>query len=79
MDSHNILNKNNMELYYVNINAQSTGEHEVHTSTCRYLPSSMNLKRLGYFSTCKEAVQEAKKYYSNVDGCYYCCNPCHKK
>ena len=67
-----------MDHYYVNMNAQSTGEHEVHKDGCSYLPNIENRKHLGYFSTCKQALQEAKKYYSNVDGCYYCTN-CHTK
>lgn len=68
-----------MAYYYVNKNAQSTGEHEVHTSTCAYCPSSQNALYLGSFNTCSEALQAARRYYPNVDGCYYCCNPCHKK
>lgn len=66
-----------MAYYYVNKNAQSTGEHEVHKEDCSYLPDSSNRIGLGYFSSCKEAVKEAKKHYDNVDGCYYCCKPCH--
>lgn len=65
--------------YYVNKNAQSKGEHEVHTGSCSYLPDADNRIYLGDFSNCKEAVKEARKYYDNVDGCYYCCNDCHTK
>lgn len=65
--------------YYVNTQAQSGGEHEVHTGDCSYLPNVENRKYLGYFDNCKDALAEAKKTYSNVDGCYYCCNSCHKK
>ncbi len=68
-----------MALYYVNKNAQPSGEHEVHTSTCSYLPSLENRLYLGSFNTCAEAIKEAKKHYSNVDGCYHCCSLCHKK
>jgi len=68
-----------MENYYVNKNAQPTGEHEVHKSTCQHLPDSTNLIYLGYFSNCADALREARKYYSNVDGCYYCCPDCHKR
>ena len=70
---------NIMAHYYVNKNAQSTGEHEVHTSTCDKLPESYNLKDLGYFSNCADAVKKAREFYSNVDGCYYCCRPCNKR
>jgi len=68
-----------MATYYVNKNAQSTGEHEVHTSGCSYLPDASNRKNLGDFTNCKDAVNAAGKIYNNVDGCYYCCNSCHKK
>ncbi len=63
--------------YYVNKNAQSNGDHEVHTEDCRYLPNSENRKFLGEFSNCKDAVTEAKKTYSKSNGCYYCCSSCH--
>lgn len=49
-----------MDYYYVNKNAQSTGEHEVHKSTCSYLPHSSNLIGLGYFSNCVDAVKKQK-------------------
>lgn len=68
-----------MATYYVNKNAQPTGEHEVHTSTCDHLPSSWNLQPLGDFNNCREALAAARAYYSDVDGCYYCCNLCHTK
>jgi len=66
-----------MDYYYVNENAQNNGDHEVHKSNCNYLPDVKNLKGLGYFSNCADAVKEAKKTYSQSDGCYYCCNACH--
>lgn len=65
--------------YYVNTNAQDTGEHEVHTSGCPHPPAPANRKQLGDFSSCKPAVAAAKKIYSKVDGCAYCCPACHKK
>ncbi len=68
-----------MAQYYVNINAQSSGEHEVHTSSCNYLPLSENRIYLGSFDNCTSAVREAKKFYNNVDGCFYCCRPCHTR
>ena len=68
-----------MPTYYVNKNAQPTGEHEVHTSTCFRLPELENRINLGVFSNCREAIREAKKHFSNVDGCYFCSNECHTK
>ena len=68
-----------MATYYVNKNKQSTGEHEVHKENCIYLPDANNRQYLGIFYYCQDAVNEAKKYYSNVDGCLYCSSECHKK
>lgn len=68
-----------MAYYYVNKNAQSSGEHEVHKSGCSFMPEEINRKYLGTFDSCSDAVKEAKKSYNTVDGCYYCCSDCHKK
>ena len=68
-----------MERYYVNTNAQSTGEHEVHKDGCHKMPELQNRIYLGYFSDAKEAVSEARRYFSNVDGCYYCASEAHRK
>ncbi|OYP03536.1 hypothetical protein CI599_10070 [Vibrio cholerae] len=63
--------------YYVNKNAQTNGDHEVHTSVCSHLPAEHNRLYLGMFANCRDAVREAKKTYSKSNGCYYCCNLCH--
>lgn len=68
-----------MAKYYVNRNAQPTGEHEVHKQGCSYMPAPQNCAYLGDFTNCHDAVAEARKRYSNVDGCYYCCNDCHTR
>jgi len=68
-----------MSKYYVNKKAQSGGEHEVHTTGCSFLPAQENRVYLGEFNSCGPAVTEAKKHYSNVDGCFYCSNACHTK
>ena len=66
-----------MAIYYVNKQAQSNGDHEVHKSGCSYMPSTENSIFLGEFSSCHGAVREAKKYYPQADGCYYCSPDCH--
>jgi len=66
-----------MASYYVNKNAQDNGDHEVHTTGCSYMPNPANRIYLGDYTSCQPAVQEAKKHYSQVNGCYYCSNPCH--
>ncbi len=65
-----------MARYYVNNKAQEKGEHEVHKSGCDDMPADKT--DLGEHSNCQSAVIEAKKTHSNVDGCFYCCNECHK-
>ncbi|KKK53077.1 hypothetical protein LCGC14_3098390 [marine sediment metagenome] len=66
-----------MYQYYVNKNEQSNGDHEVHRSDCNRLPDQENRLRLGLYSKCSGAVREAKKYYTQSNGCYYCSNECH--
>lgn len=66
-----------MATYYVNDNAQNTGEHEVHLSTCTFLPSYRSF--LGEHASCWGAIVEARKIYSNVDGCFWCSNACHTR
>lgn len=63
--------------YYVNKNAQSNWDHEVHKSGCFRMPNEENRKYLWNFESCWPAKQEAKKYYEKADGCYYCCPNCH--
>jgi len=66
-----------MKHYYVNKNAQSNGDHEVHTEDCKNCPDSINRKYLGYYDNCQDAVLEAKKHYPKSNGCYYCSRECH--
>ena len=65
--------------YYVNKRAQLTGEHEVHAEDCTYLPNVVNRQYLGMFDSPQKAVEEARKYYLNVDGCFFCCYLAHTK
>ncbi len=68
-----------MARYYVNRNSQLTGEHEVHKGTCHRMPKLQNRIYLGDFLDAKEAAREARRYFDNVDGCYYCASEAHKK
>jgi hypothetical protein len=63
--------------YYVNKNAQTNGDHEVHKLDCSFLPDSENRILLGDFSNCRDAVTSAKRYYTQCNGCYYCSRECH--
>lgn len=66
-----------MATYYVNKNAQSNGDHEVHKSNCSWLPDESNRMYLGTFDKCSDAVKKAKETYKNSDGCAYCSPECH--
>ncbi|KVV14363.1 hypothetical protein ACRASX_02125 [Flavobacterium sp. TMP13] len=66
-----------MKKYYVNKNAQSNGDHEVHTADCYYLPNVENRKYLGEFTSCSSAVLESKKTYRQSNGCKTCSLGCH--
>ena len=68
-----------MEYYYLNQNAQPTGEHEIHKASCKFLTHMSNCIKLGYFYRAYDALIAARKYYNNVDGCYYCSPEIHKK
>lgn len=61
--------------YYVNNNAQSNGDHEVHKEGCTFFPS--NHTYLGYYTNCRGAVQKARGYHTQVNGCYFCSKECH--
>ena len=66
-----------MAKYYVNKNAQDNGDHEVHESGCSFMPEPENRIYLGDFTSCAPAVEEAKKYYQQSNGCYFCAEACH--
>ncbi len=68
-----------MELYYVSVNAQKTGEHEVHSWLCSSLPNVNNRILVGSFDGCKDALKAAKKIFPQVDGCARCSPECNKK
>ncbi|WP_429058890.1 hypothetical protein [Aeromonas veronii] len=57
-----------MPKYYVNSNAQSNGDHEVHVETCSHLPSVLNRVDQGFHQNCSTAVQAAKKFYTKSNG-----------
>lgn len=53
----------------MNKNAQSNGDHEVHAEGCVYMPAPANEVYLGEFTSCQDAVKEAKRQYTQVNGC----------
>lgn len=68
-----------MAKYYVNKNAQSNGDHEVHNEDCAWLPNKENREYLGEFDNCKDAVEKAKKTYPTADGCGRCSKECDER
>lgn len=66
-----------MDFYYVDKVALKNGDHEVHKSSCRFVPDEKDRIFLGYFGSCKDAALEAKRYFKQCNGCYHCCFLCH--
>lgn len=76
----NTLNSTKMDKYCLNRN-QQVGygyNHEVHKSWCSHRPLPANQIDLGYCYSDEEALRKAKQYYSDADGCAYCCPSIHK-
>lgn len=68
-----------MYRYYVHTSTDNHGEYEVHKEGCSHLPTILNREYLGLFSNCTQAVAQAKaKGYKTADGCYWCCQACHR-
>lgn len=68
-----------MNKFFINKNAQPSGEHEVHREDCPWMFFIKETIYLGEFSSCADALCAAQRFYSNVDGCKRCCPKCHRK
>ncbi len=68
-----------MPSFCVNRSAQSNGDHEVHDNSIERscLPMLSNRQDLGYHASCSSAVQAARGYYTQVNGCAHCAPACH--
>ena len=68
-----------MPQFCVNRNAQSNGDHEVHdvSSGSWCLPAASSRLDLGHHVSCSSAVQAARTYYKQVNGCAWCAPDCH--
>lgn len=68
-----------MPNFCVNTEAQSNGDHEVHdldqNKWC--LPAASHRRALGWHASCQGAVQAAKSYYRQSNGCAWCVPACH--
>ena len=69
-----------MNLYYVNKDqTHNPGlHHEVHTESHARLLGIVNKTYLGYYPNEIAAVQAAKRYYWDADGCAVCCPRAHR-
>lgn len=63
--------------YYVNLNEQPNGDHEVHEAPCSRLPLPENRLFVGDFSRCAPAVAAAKQYFTTANGCAHCSPGCN--
>ena len=69
-----------MPNYIVNRNGQAgSGDHEVHDLASSYncLPHPENRVALGYYAYCSDAINAARRYYSDSNGCRWCVPACH--
>lgn len=65
-----------MTTYYVRIKPQLNGTNAVHKEDCPFLPDIENMIYLGEFSSSSEALREARAYFSEASGCYFCAREC---
>lgn len=69
--------------YYLNLNAQYNGEHEIHKETCYYYTmynSGYNFELLGSFLSEYDAMRTAKEKHPTMklDGCVFCFKNIHR-
>lgn len=66
--------------YYINNNQTSNPgfHHEVHTKEHAEQLCIRSTQYVGYFANEVEAVAQAKKIYSDADGCAICCPKAHR-
>lgn len=69
-----------MPNFYLGKKISHEGTYEVHNGKCIFLPRANEESIfLGEFSHCSDAVYEARKYYVNANGCFFCSHECHIK
>ena len=66
--------------YYINNNQTLNPglHHEVHTKEHAEQLGIRSAQYVGYFASETEAVAQAKKIYSDADGCVVCCPKAHR-
>lgn len=66
-----------MDIFYVDLKVKENGEYLMHRSGCKQLPDSTSRYYVGLFTTCNEAIKDAKKAFPLTNGCKICCKSCH--
>ena len=66
-----------MDIYFVEKKAQPDGTHDIHTLNCDCLPTGDHRIFLGVFTTCGEALTEARQYFKRANGCFSCAINCY--
>jgi len=52
-------------------------DHEVHKASCYLLPLKDRID-IGVHPDCEQAMEAAKKFFDNIDGCAWCIPECHE-
>lgn len=68
---------NVMAEFYVEINAQSNGDHFVHRAECSQLPAKNTIRYLGSIASCASAIKKAAESFKQVNGCPHCSSANH--
>jgi hypothetical protein len=66
-----------MSNFYVRVKPEFNGTNMVHKKGCPFMPDAGNRIPLGEFSNNKNAVKEAGRFFSRINGCYFCIKECH--
>lgn len=64
--------------YWVSDEALLNGTHEIHDHACARLPPEMRRTSLGVHIDCWDALEHAKMFYNQVNGCPECTPICHR-
>lgn len=62
--------------YRVHKKRMASGDHEVHMDDCVWCPPDDQLETVGQFESSEQAMESAKKIFSDANGCH-CCMPEH--
>ena len=64
-------------MFFVSKKVDNNNEHIVHSSNCDYLPLPISRLDLGELYSCESAMERAKEFFENSNGCIHCCLLCY--